>query len=131
MWKQSEDTQLLELWPDFSASEISVKLGRSRNAIIGRFHRLNKTYADAIEARLRRQCDQSSEKLKARRSREATIIARMKLRIAGGADRNVEICEAHAAGAGQPAIGDAFGITRQAISLIVKQIKICEVIESV
>lgn len=131
MWRQSEDTQLLKLWPDFSASEIAAKLGRSRNAVIGRFHRINKTYSDGVKARLRRRRAATSEKVNARRAQEAAIIAKMNSRIAAGADRDTEIVRAYNTGASQPALGDVFGITRQAISLITKKVEVCRNRESV
>ena|SRR5579871_712284 len=121
MWQPGDDKKLVEMWPDFSAKQIAKKLGCSRNAVIGRFHRINKTYADGEQARKRRLKAARSEKRSARREVEAAAIAEMKRRIASGFDRDEEIRKAYRAGAGQPAIGDVFGITRQAISLIVKQ----------
>lgn len=128
MWQPCEDRELLELWPSHSASEIGRKLGRSRNAIIGRFHRINRTYNDKKMARARRE---SAEKTTSRRLKEVVVISEMKRRIAAGADRNSEIVRAFNAGAGQPAIGDVFGVTRQAISLIVRQNGVCGNRESV
>ena len=125
MWQPQEDEELLSLWPNFSASEIGRKLCRTRNAVIGRYHRIKKTYADEEQARIRRRKDDRSAKKTARRMREAAAISEMKARIASGRERNLEIARAHQAGAGQPAIGDVFGITRQAVSLIVKQIGVC------
>jgi GcrA cell cycle regulator len=39
-WTGEEMARIAQLWPDYSASQIGEKLGRSRNAVIGVVHRL-------------------------------------------------------------------------------------------
>lgn len=36
MWTPEMNSKLLQLWPNYSASQIATKLGVTRNAVIGR-----------------------------------------------------------------------------------------------
>lgn len=41
-WSSSQDTRLAHLWAEgMTAAEIAERLGKSRNAILGRIRRLN------------------------------------------------------------------------------------------
>jgi hypothetical protein len=40
LWTETQDELLAAMWPDNSASVIAARLGTTRNAVIGRYHRL-------------------------------------------------------------------------------------------
>jgi hypothetical protein len=39
-WTKGDDAELLRMWPNHSAEKIAAKLGVTRNAVIGRYHRI-------------------------------------------------------------------------------------------
>jgi hypothetical protein len=119
MWTQTENAELLRLWPTHRASEIAAKLGKTRNAVIGRMHRNNGTYAGRIYGAeiVRREQVAAARKLKV--EYQQRCLAQMKKNIAAKTPRNVAIKQAVESGATLRAVGAVIGITGQAVSLIV------------
>ncbi|MEN6535701.1 MAG: GcrA family cell cycle regulator [Bryobacteraceae bacterium] len=119
MWTPARDAELLRLWPQRSASKIATKLGTTRNAVIGRYHRLDGRYAEKIAAAQEAARDETEKRRAAARAVEATIISTMIAQLARGVARNEAILQARRAGARFEAIGDAVGVTRQRVKQIV------------
>lgn len=118
MWTQTENAELMRLWPTHSASEIAAKLGRTRNAVIGRKHRIDRTYAGHLYGNEITRREEVVEERKLKASREAAAIAKMRTDLRKR-PRNDAMRIAFENGARLVAIGAVFGITRQAVSLIV------------
>jgi hypothetical protein len=119
MWTQTENAQLLRLWPTHSASEIAAKLGKTRNTVIGRVHRNHGTYAGRIYGAEieRRKHSAAAQKLKV--EHQQRCLAQMKKNIAAKLPRNVAIKLAVENGATLRAVGAVIGITGEAVRLIV------------
>jgi len=121
MWTDHEDRQLIRLWPTSSASKIAAKLGKTRNAVIGRMHRINRTYVDRPSKWKLRRRQLVAEAKKQRHEREVAALAKFRKELDGGVQRNAAIKHAFRDGARLVAIGNLVGVTRQAVSLIVRQ----------
>ena len=119
MWTPEEDAKLLQLWSDFRASEIAAMLGRSKNAVIGRYHRLCGSYRDYISPKKQDRHREWVEKQKQNHQRQQKAIMEMKRKIARDGGRNTAIIEAARAGARFRAIADEIGVTFQRIQQIV------------
>lgn len=50
-WSRQEDARLLAMWGKHTCREIALELGRNRNAVIGRAHRIG---ADTLPSPIRR-----------------------------------------------------------------------------
>ena len=117
MWTSEQDAELLSRWPDESASEIAQALGCTRNAVIGRYHRLVGTYVDYDQ---RRAAAGIAMRTAARTARLAS-----RRDVAGKAldlskDRDEAIAAAVAKGALQTDVAEIIGVTPQRISQIVR-----------
>lgn len=119
MWTRTENAELVSLWPTHSASEIAAKLGKTRNAVIGRIHRNNGTYAGRLYGAEIARREQVAEALKLKSEHQKRCLAQMKKNIAAKMPRNVAIKLAVKNGATLRAVGAVIGITGQAVSLIV------------
>lgn len=119
MWTRTENAELIRLWPTHSASEIAAKLGKTRNAVIGRLHRNNGTYAGRIYGADVVRREQTAAALKLKGARQQQCLTQMKKNIAAKMPRNVAIKLAVENGATLRAVGAVIGITGQAVGLIV------------
>ncbi|HXJ59405.1 MAG TPA: GcrA family cell cycle regulator [Verrucomicrobiae bacterium] len=117
-WTTEKDAALKRLWPTKSASEIASEIGTTRNAVIGRFHRLQGDYADYISPGRKESRAQTAARHEAQLLKENEAIKKMKERIAAGLRRNDAIKLARKSGARLETIGQVFGVTRQRIGQI-------------
>jgi hypothetical protein len=123
-WTPKRDEQLRQLDGDgFSAAKIAESLGTTRNAVLGRLHRLNgasltfPSYIKQLEEGRARTAARMKE-----RDRVATkVIAKLHQEIARGVDRYEAIARARKAGVTLQAIGDAMGITRERVRQIARK----------
>lgn len=117
-WTSEQDTNLLRLWPTNSASEIGRELGKTRNAVIGRFHRLQGDYDHYVSP--------AAQAIQAERARtraifltkETQAIERAKKLVAGGTSRNKAIFLARNEGARLAVVGEHFGLTGERVRQI-------------
>jgi hypothetical protein len=119
MWSTIEDAELTRLWPSHSASEIAAKLGKTRSAVIGRVHRINRTYAGRSYRYKTERRERAAERQRVAVRRETLAMATMQKNLARGIPRNRAIKLAFDGGARLKVIGAVFGITRQAVSIVV------------
>lgn len=114
LWTAAEDRALKAKRANgMSASRIAKDLGKTRNAVIGRWHRLQQTYVE-YEA----SCSLASRKATEARMlehqrKEADAIRQLKRDIVAGVAPQTAIMKARQAGARWTAIGQTFGVTRQ------------------
>src|SRR5439155_11553950 len=118
-WTAEKDAALKRLWPTKSASEIGLALGTTRNAVIGRYHRLQGSYAGYVSPSTKELYARRAAARKARHVKETRAIEEMKKRMATGLGRNDAIRLARKSGARQQVIGQAFGMSYQRIGQIV------------
>lgn len=114
-WTKARDERLFTEWPEFSAAEIAEHLGTSRNAVIGRYHRLRRTafsYLDreATERRVRAEVRRQTATAANRRAINALHAA-----IEAGTPRRDAIKLARESGGSWLAIAAACGVSRQRI----------------
>jgi hypothetical protein len=75
-WTDEETAMLIELWPTQPARVIAERLGKTRNSIVGRVHRLNLLLSDYKKALLAAQTKPQPSRLRFKvRSRPALKIA--------------------------------------------------------
>ena len=98
-WTPSRDRKLRNMWGKRRAIEISIELGTTSNAVIGRIHRLLGTYQEKIAKQLVIAREIAQQRRKAQDARQRIILARMLARIASGSARNKAIAHARAQGA--------------------------------
>ena len=111
IWTAERDAQLLALWPDHSATELGLQLGKTRNAIIARVHRLKQTQFACVKLRrLRREIREHRRQL-------TNEIIETALR--GGVARNLAIVLAQQNGSAYADIALAVGLSRQRVRQIV------------
>jgi hypothetical protein len=120
MWSTVEDAELTRLWPSHSASEIAAKLGKTRSAVIGRMHRINGTYVGRSYRYKTERSERAAERRRVAVKRETLAMATMEKNVARGTPRNRAIKLAFDGGARLKVIGAFFGITRQAVSVVVR-----------
>jgi hypothetical protein len=122
-WTPKTDERLRLLQGEgLSAARIAEQLGTTRNAVLGRQHRLSDmslTFPSYIrqekEARAR-----NAARIKKRDRINRTAVARLHREMARGVDRNRAIVRARKAGATLQAIGDAVGVTRERVRQIAR-----------
>jgi hypothetical protein len=122
-WTPEQDAELKRLWPEVSAREIAKRLGTTRNAVIGRIHRIDRSYADYISAKKQEARDHTERRRDAVKAAERKIINAMNNLLARGLSRNEAIAQARQAGARLEVIGNAIGVTRQRVDQIVARQK--------
>jgi hypothetical protein len=120
-WALERDEKLRRLEGEgLSAAEIAQKLGTTRDAVLGRLHRLSGvalTYPSYIRL-VKETRARSAARMKQRERLTNTVIPKMKQEIARGMDRDGAIAKARKAGVTLKAIGDALGLTRERIRQI-------------
>jgi hypothetical protein len=117
-WSPEQDAELKRLWPDASASQIAKKMGTTRNAVIGRIHRLEGGYPQYESALRRARAVEAKKRRAARRAEELIIINAMKDRLSSGHCRDRAILLACEAGARQRVIAKECGISYQRVQQI-------------
>lgn len=114
MWNDRLDAKLLKLKRDgLSFAEVGERMGLTRNAVLGRFQRLNGVVFPSTLERRRSRAAAAKLKEEARLRKEDAIIKKMKTAIAAGTDRAKAMHQAHIAGARYQVIGDVFGLSRE------------------
>jgi hypothetical protein len=119
-WTLKQDSRLHKLEAaGLSAAQIAERLGITRNAVLGRSHRLRGL---VFRSEIRRE--QNLRALSAARRREmkrrsAAMLSAMREAIAQGTPRKFAIIEAVEAGVTYQAIGHELGISRQRVHQIV------------
>ena len=120
-WTSERDEKLRRLEGEgLSAAKIAEKLGTTRDAVIGRLHRLSGvslTYPSYIQQE-KEACARSAARVKQRERVANTVIPKMKQEIARRVDRDEAIAKARKAGATLKAIGDALGLSRERVRQI-------------
>ena len=119
MWTPEQDAELLMMWPDHSASQIGKRMGVSRCAVIGRYHRIQRTYTGRVFPSQEKEQQFRCEKMRQRNALRASVIAELAQSIACGTPRDEAIKEAVSKGATQQSVARAIGVTRQRIHQIV------------
>ena len=116
-WTAAQDEMLLKLWPTYSASTIGAKLGKTRNAVIGRVHRLNRvTFPHEIRKRQHR-----AETIAKNRKRQEKAVAILNAAMWRGTPRNEAIKLARRHGAYLRVIGQALGISGERVRKILAE----------
>jgi hypothetical protein len=121
MWDDRLDAKLLKFQGDgLSFSQIAERIGVSRNAAIGRYHRLRDT---DFPSEAKRKLD--AEAAKHRRNEQvaahqAAIVAIMSIDLSQGVDREDAITKALESGATLQSVANALGLTRQRIHQIAR-----------
>jgi hypothetical protein len=120
-WTLERDEKLRRLEGEgLSAAKIAQKLGTTRDAVLGRLHRLSGvalTYPSYVRL-VKEMRARSAARMKQRERLTNTMIPKMKQEIARGMDRDGAIAKARKAGVTLKAIGDALGLTRERIRQI-------------
>jgi hypothetical protein len=119
-WTPRRDAQLREMWDTHTAIDIAAELGTTRNAVIGRIHRIMGSYQEKIAKQLAAAREVTRKKRKLQETRQRHIVATMLRRIGAGTVRDKAIARARAEGATLQTIGDAIGITRERVRQIVE-----------
>lgn len=118
-WTPKKNARLLDLWPDYSASEIAGMLGVTRNAVIGRYHRLRGDYKGYVSPKEQEKRRLLQDKERQSRIREQRAVSEALQKIAEGGSRNSVIAEAVRLCARMRVIGAAVGVTHQRVQQIV------------
>ena len=119
MWTLELDKALLDLWESHSAEQIGTRLGRTRNAVIGRYYRLIKRKFPSDVRREQRKRDKSQRRAEKKLARNLAALALMHRAMSGGASRNQAIRMARKNGATLQAIAADLGISRERIRQLV------------
>ena len=113
-WTGKREADLLKFkQAGLSASQIGLKLGCTRNAVIGKIHRLAGTVFAGDVRRAAEERDAARFKEAERLKRERAAIKAMKAAIRAGMDRGQAIDAAVESGATFPAIGRELGFSQQ------------------
>ena len=125
MWNDRLDAKLLKLKREgLSFTEIGEQIGVTRNAAIGRFHRLNGRVFPSQAARRRTRKEAARRKDEARARKDRDGVRKLKAAIAGATERTKAIKQAFTAGASCQAIGDALGLSSQRIRQITMRLDV-------
>jgi len=120
-WTVERDEKLRRLEGEgLSAAKIAQKLGTTRDAVLGRLHRLSGvalTYPSYIRL-VKETRARSAARMKQTERLTKTVIPEMKQEIVRGMDRDGAIAKARKAGVTLKVIGDALGLTRERIRQI-------------
>jgi hypothetical protein len=119
MWTKAEDRLLLRLWPDHSASEIGVRVHKSRNAVIGRYHRLQHTEFPHVVRNRKERREARRLALEAEERMQLHHAVALQDSIGRGIHRRAAILQALIAGAMIRTVGHALGVTRQRVHQLI------------
>ena len=119
MWNSDLDTELMRLRNrGFSFGEISVRMGVTRNAALGRFYRLSGNVFPSDAARQREESADARRRAAARLEKQRRLAKKLKADIAAGKNRNRAIKQAYEAGATVRAIAKVIGVSHQRVQRI-------------
>ena len=119
MWNSDLDTELMRLRNrGFSFGEISVRMGVTRNAALGRFYRLSGNVFPSDAARLREEAADARRRAAERLEKQRRLAKKLRADIAAGKNRNRAIKKAYEAGAGIRTIAKVIGVTFSRIQQI-------------
>ena len=112
MWNSDLDTELMRLRNrGFSFGEISVRMGVTRNAALGRFYRLSGNVFPSDAARQREESADARHRRAERLEKQQRLAKKLRADIAADRDRDRAIKEAYEAGAGVRTIAKVVGLT--------------------
>jgi hypothetical protein len=119
MWNSKLDAELVRLRKrGFSFGEISARMGITRSAALGRFHRLSGNVFPSEAARQREEAADARRRAAARLEKQRLLAKKLKADIAAGKNRNRAIKEAYEAGATVRTIAKVIGVTFSRIQQI-------------
>ena len=101
-----------------SFGEISARMGITRSAALGRFHRLSGKVFPSEAARRREEADDARRRLAERLEKQRRLVKKLKADLAAGKNRERAIKEAYEAGAGIRTIAKVIGVTFSRIQQI-------------
>ena len=125
-WTPERDERLRRLEADgLSAAKIAQRLGTTRDAVLGRLHRLSGAalgypsyLREAEKAR-----ERNAARLKKRKRVNEAALSKLQREIARGIDRDQAIAKARKTGATLRAIGDAVGISKERVRQISVEVR--------
>lgn len=118
MWTKNEDAQILKLWPSKSAAQIGMMLGKTRNAVIGRYHRLSETRFPYEARKQALQRARRERRIAERTKRNHGALSLMHRAMQRGASRDQAIKIARKQGASLRAIAADVGVSYQRIQQV-------------
>lgn len=114
MWTAEQDRALLEhIASGCSASQAALRMGVTRNAVIGRLHRIKRTVFPFERRRRERSAEKRAEAETARTVLEMAAIDKLMLNLGDGMSRRRAAWLAHEDGARLDAIGVKLGVSGQ------------------
>ena len=112
MWNSDLDAELVRLQKrGLSFGQISMRMGVTRNAALGRFYRLSGNVFPSDAARRRERARASRLRAAARLEKEQRLTKKLRADIAAGKNRNRAIKEAYEAGATTRTIAKVVGVS--------------------
>lgn len=119
MWTKQQDAMLLQAWGKLSVAEIAADLRTTRNAVIGRYHRLQRTqFPWKTELQEQRRESRHVRQI-AEEKKHQEFLHSFRLALRNGASRNQALKMAHKKGATLQLLGDEVGLSRERIRQIV------------
>jgi len=120
-WNPKRDAKLKDLWATQSASQIAAQLGTTRNAVIGRIHRIEGTYAAKIAEQAAASRAVTREKVAQEVAKQRAIVVRLVKNISSGMPRDQALEIAQAAGGTLRSLADVAGISRERVRQVVER----------
>ena len=112
MWNSDLDAQLMRLRNrGLSFGQISSRMGITRSAALGRFHRLSGKLFPSEAARRQEEAEDARRRAAERLKKQRQLAKKLRADIAAGKDRDRAIKEAYEAGATTRTIAKVVGVT--------------------
>ena len=112
MWNSDLDAQLMRLRNrGLSFGQISSRMGITRSAALGRFHRLSGKLFPSEAARRQEEAEDARRRAAERLEKQRQLAKKLRADIAAGKDRDRAIKEAYEAGATTRTIAKVVGVT--------------------
>ena len=119
MWNSDLDAQLMRLRNrGLSFGQISSRMGITRSAALGRFHRLSGKLFPSEAARRQEEAEDARRRAAERLEKQRQLAKKLRADIAAGKNRNRAIKEAYEAGATVRAIAKVIGVSHQRVQKI-------------
>ena len=119
MWNSDLDAELMRLRKrGLSFGEISARMGVTRSAALGRFHRLSGKLFPSEATRRREEAEDARRRAASRLEKQRSIAKKLRDDIAAGKNRDRAIKEAYKAGATVRAIAKVIGVSHQRVHMI-------------